>query len=85
MPEWRPWTRRQIAWHSAGDMNWGQVKCKRVDAAKWMAGVNQVVFWCGVAQQGYRAKETRKEKERKGKKGGGKSKDAKGGGKSKDA
>ena len=57
MPEWWPWTLRQIGWHSAGDMNWGQVKCKRVDAAKWMAGVTQVVCWCGVSQQGSRAKQ----------------------------
>ena len=27
MPEWQPWTWRQIAWRPAGDMNWGQVKC----------------------------------------------------------
>ena len=47
MPEWQPWTRTQIAGHSAGDMNWGQVKCKRVDVAKWMAGVTQVVFGAG--------------------------------------
>ena len=62
MPEWWPWTLRQIGWHSAGDMNWGQVKCKRVDVAKWMAGVTQVVFWCGVSQQGYRAKQKPKGK-----------------------
>ena len=38
-------------------MNWGQVKCKPVDAAKWMKGVTQVVFWCGVSQQGFHAKQ----------------------------
>ena len=60
MPEWQPWTWRQIAWHPAGDVNWGQVKCKRVDVAKWMAGVTQVLFWCGVSQQGDRAKQKAK-------------------------
>ena len=70
MPRWWPWTQRQIAWGSAGNMDWGHVKCKRVDAAKMMAGVSQVVFWCGVAQQGWRAKETGKEKNKGGERKG---------------
>ena len=81
MPEWRPWTRRQIAWHSAGDMNCGEVKCKRVDVAKWMAGVTQVVFWCGVSQQGSRAKKKCEDAQAKGKSKGGKSTYAQGKGK----
>ena len=72
MPQWQQWTRTQIAWHSAGDMDWGQVKCKPVDVATWMAGVTQVVFWCGVSQQGSRAKQKSKDAKGKGKsKGGG--------------
>ena len=62
-------------------MNWGQVKCKRVDAAKWMAGVTQVVFWCGVSQQGSRAKQKSTDAKGKGKSKGGKSKYAQGKGK----
>ena len=61
MPEWQPWTWRQIAWHPAGDMNWGQVKCKPVDVGKLMKGVTQVVCWCGVAQQGFGAKRTERD------------------------
>ena len=60
MPEWRTWTQRQISWHSACNMDWGQVRCKRVDPDKWMAGLSQVVFWCGVAQQGWGAKDRHK-------------------------
>ena len=56
IPEWRTWTQRQISWHSAANMDWGQVRCKRVDPDKWMAGLSQVVFWCGVSQQGWGAK-----------------------------
>ena len=52
-------------------MNWGQVKCKRVDVAKWMAGVTQVVCWCGVSQQGSRAKKKWEDAQRKGKSKGG--------------
>ena len=62
MPEWRPWNERQIVWRWCGRMNWGQVKCKPVDVAKWMKRVTQVVFWCGAAQQGFGAK--RKQRER---------------------
>ena len=82
MPEWRPWTKSQIAWHWAGNMNWGQVKCKPVDVAKWwMKGVTQVVFWCGVSQQGFRAKQKSNYAKGKGTSKGGKSKDAQGKGK----
>ena len=67
MPVWRPWTRSPIESRPGGDMNWAQVKCKRVDLAKWMAGVTQVVFWCGVSQQGFRAKQKSKAAKGKGK------------------
>ena len=63
LPQWWPWTPRQIMWDAAGNMDWGHIKMKRVDPKRWIAGVYQVVFWCGVAQQGWGAKQTQKKKE----------------------
>ena len=56
LPQWHQWSQDQAAWHQAGDMYWGNVKMKPVAHAHWIAGVCQVVFWCGTAQQGYGAK-----------------------------
>ena len=56
IPQWWPWTWRQIAWSCAGDMNWGHVKMKPVDQKRWIPGVHQLVFWCGTAQTGQGAK-----------------------------
>ena len=38
------------------DMDWGHVKMKKLDPQRMLAGIHQVVFWCGHAQQGYGAK-----------------------------
>ena len=52
VPAWYQWTRQQIAWCKVDDMDWGHVKVKRVDSARWIPGCHQVAWWCGTAQTG---------------------------------
>jgi hypothetical protein len=69
MPRWWEWTHRQVAWNSAGHMDWGHIKMKPVDPTRWIAGVHQVVFWCGTSQTGYGVLRRKREKFAKGKQG----------------
>ena len=36
----------------ANDTDWGHIKIKKVDPKRWIPHVHQVVFWCGIAEQG---------------------------------
>ena len=56
LPQWHQWRQDQTAWDQAGDMYWGNVIMKPAEPKHWLAGVYQVVFWCGTAQQGYGAR-----------------------------
>ena len=53
MPEWCQWAPHEVERSLAGDMDWGHIKMKKVDAGRWIADVHQVLFWCGTAQIGH--------------------------------
>ena len=62
LPSWFPWSRQQLTWYHVDDMDWGHVKMKKLDPQRMLAGIHQVIFWCGHAQQGYGAKAKRADK-----------------------
>ena len=48
--------RAQANQNAAYDADWGHVKVKKVDPARWIPHVHQVLFWCGTAEQGKAAR-----------------------------
>ena len=56
MPYWRKMPPGQVEQSAAYDIDWGHVKEKAVSPDRWIPNVHQVLWWCGVAQQGANAR-----------------------------
>ena len=56
MPYWRKMPPGQVEQIAAYDIDWGHVKEKAVSPDRWIPNVHQVLWWCGVAQQGANAR-----------------------------
>ena len=56
MPYWRKMPPGQVEESAAYDIDWGHIKEKAVSPDRWIPNMHQVVWWCGVAQQGANAR-----------------------------
>ena len=56
MPYWRKMPEGQVEQSAAYDIDWGHVKQKAVNPDRWIPHVHQVVWWCGIAEQGAMAR-----------------------------
>ena len=56
MPYWRKMPPGQVEQSAAYDIDWGHVKEKAPSPDRWIPNVHQVLWWCGVAQQGANAR-----------------------------
>ena len=52
MPQWRKMPPAQVDQSVDYDIDWGHVKEKKMAPARWIPHVHQVVWWCGIAEQG---------------------------------
>ena len=52
MPQWRKMPPAQVDESGAYDIDWGHVKEKKMDPARWIPHMHQVFWWCGTATQG---------------------------------
>ena len=52
MPQWRKMPPAQVDDSGAYDIDWGHVKEKKMEPARWIPHMHQVTWWCGTAAQG---------------------------------
>ena len=56
MPYWRKMPLYKVEQSASFDIDWGHLKQKAVSPECWIAHVHQVLWWCGISQQGANAR-----------------------------